>query len=172
MSPPDEDPAEAALWSVLERRLALQGVPEVAIVLRHLVRAVAKGDEPLGPWRRYRFELQQRVSEYSSRNNARTGEALGWFFDVLFERCAPGHNGAACLRTATEVATAPADAHLETAELETHGDAQVFVARWRHLHRGIVVEGDYIQVLVNPRTNKAFAMSRRWRTVDLRPNLR
>ena len=42
----------------------------------------------------------------------------------------------------------------------------VFLARWHHRHEGIPVERDFIQVMINGRTRKAFALHRLWHEID------
>lgn len=158
--------AEAALWATLAGRIEAQGAPEAVLQLRHLVRArLEEEEEPARGPRRIRFSLHQRASEYTVRYNARTGDTMAWFFDGLMERCTAGHDRDACLAAAQSVAQPPPAAEIETAEFEEEGDTAVFVARWRHVVDGVLVDGDYIQVLVNPRTAKPFGMHRRWHDV-------
>src|SRR5688572_32890543 len=97
---------------------------------------------------------------------------MAWFFDALMLRSLPGLAEGPCLEAASAEAAPPDDAELEVATFEEQGDASVFIARWRHVVEGVPVERDYIQVLVNPRTGKPFALHRRWHTVDRRAIVR
>ncbi|MCH9680317.1 MAG: hypothetical protein K0V04_02700 [Deltaproteobacteria bacterium] len=117
--------------------------------------------------RRVRVVQERPMSAYLARYNARTGEPLGWFFDRLMvgsER--GGVPPSECLLEAIEVAQPPEGAVLEHHGYEDLGGSAVFVARWRHEHEGVVVEHDGIEVRVNGRTGKAFALHRRWHEID------
>jgi hypothetical protein len=159
------DTAAEALWALLARRLEIAGAPEVVEHLRDLAQVRVESEEDEGSLVRVRLSLHKRISDYTARYNARTAEQMSWFFDALMEGSQPGQTVAACLDAATAVARPPAGADLELSEMEEQGDATVFVARWRHVRDGIEVEGDYIQVLVNPRTGKAFGFHTKWHDV-------
>lgn len=167
-----EQAAEAALWETFRRRLELQDSSEGVFYLQHVVRAEATESMERGRYSSVRFDLFQRTSDYSSTYNAVTGERFSWLFDLLRQESEPGADEAACLSAAREVAQPPEDATLATAQFESQGGDTVFVARWDHLHDGVPVENDYIQVLVNPKTTRPFAHHRKWHDVDPTPGER
>jgi hypothetical protein len=164
--------AEDAVWATFKWRLEqtgnLEGVPQ----LRRIIRAKLVQSADAGRYTRRRFDLYQRVSDYSTTYNAVSGEQLSWLFDLLRNDSEPGLDAAACLRVSEAVANPPAGAVLDMAEFEEQGDATVFVARWMHLHDGVPVEGDFIQVAVNPSKGQAFAHHRKWHKVDPQPSVR
>ena len=161
-----QEAAEEALWATFRRRLEQTGGAESLLYLRYFVKANLEQVEAAGPYTRYRFGLYQRASEYSAAYNAMSGERLSWLFDLLRAGSEPGLDRDACLRLARAVAQPPSDAVLEAATFDEQGGATVFVARWAHTHDGTPVEGDFIQVLVNPKTGKPFAQHRKWHRVD------
>jgi hypothetical protein len=65
---------------------------------------------------------------------------------------------------ATKVAAPPPDAVLYVAEYDTSSGRPYFRVRWRHVHQGLPVEDDFIEVLVNAKHKKAFSHQRVWRT--------
>jgi hypothetical protein len=154
--------AEAALWAILTRRLESEGAHDALEYLRDEAMARVEEESFDGALVRVRLSLHQRLSDYSASYNARSSEQMSWFFAALMEGAQPGHRADECLETARTTANPPPDAELQIAEIELQADSAVFVARWRHLVDGIEVERDYIQVLVNPRTNKVFAFHRKW----------
>jgi hypothetical protein len=164
--------AEEALWATLSRRLVAQGLGDAVPQLRHLFTARIEEEVGEGALTRIRFGVHQHASRYTARYNARTGELMGWFFHALMQRCESGHDEQACLAAASAVAAPPPDAELEMSAIEQHGEDTVFIGRWRHVHSRIPVEGDYIQVLVNPRTGRPFAFFRKWHAVDRRATAR
>jgi len=56
----------------------------------------------------------------------------------------------------------PDGAERGRAGYEVQGGQPVFVARWRHVHDGVPAERDFIQVSINGRTGKVFAVHRLW----------
>lgn len=172
-----EETAEEAVWATFGRRLEQQGDDEGVFYLRHLVKAELESSIERGPYRTLRFDLSQRMSDYASSYNAITGERLSWLFDALREapeadEAADPPDAAACLAVAREVASPPDGAELVVSDFEDQGGETAFVARWAHVHEGVPVEGDYIQVLVNPGTERAFAHHRKWHEIDPDPSER
>lgn len=159
-------PAEEFLHDVLTRALEARGQADAIQYLRHVVKAVPVAIAAEGRYRRVRFVMFQRFSEYSARYNANTGAAVGWFFDALMTGLSNAKRDAECLKAAEYYATPPKDAKLTVAQYETQSSEPVFVARWEHEHNGIPVERDYIQVLVNGGTGLPFSLQRRWHDVD------
>ncbi len=164
--------AEELIFARMKQALEDQGTPESALYLRHLVSARLESDVREGPYRRVRFKMCQRTSDYTVQLNALTGEQRGWYFAAL--RQDPGRelDPAQALEIATRVAAPPEGAELEHAGYEEQADEPVFVARWRHVVNGIPVERDYIHVLVNGSTGKPFLLQRSWHEVDEEPSWR
>jgi hypothetical protein len=162
-----EDAGEEAVWATLRKRLEVAGKGDAALYLRHHMKLEPDEELRCGRYIQRRYGMYQRVSEYSASFNAVTGAQMSWFFDLLRENSEDGLNEAACMAIAREVAKPPDDAVVETAVFEKHDGASVFIARWSHIHEGIPVENDFIQVLVNPKSGRAFAHHRKWHGVDL-----
>jgi len=119
--------------------------------------------------------IQQRLSDYEVRLNSETGELISWFLDVLAtggDTSMPPQEG---LELALRAGSVPDEgAELEASGYETMADRTFFRARWKHLHEGFEVEGDYIEVLMNGAARRPFAVSRVWRepNLDGRPRVR
>jgi hypothetical protein len=79
---------------------------------------------------------------------------------------------AAALELATQDAQPPETAVLSQSGYENAGGRVFFRALWDHVHSGIPVERDYIQVLINARAPKAFSWSRHWHEPDGTPSER
>jgi len=162
---PAREAAEEAVWATIRRRLERAGGAESVLYMQHLLKAHLEGEEAAVPYTTYRFGLYQRLSEYSAAYNAVTGERMSWLFDLYRENSGPGMDAETCMGIARAVAEPPPDNVVETAQFEEQGGDMVFVARWAHLHEDTPVEGDFIQVLVNPRTGKVFSHHRKWHRV-------
>lgn len=159
--------AEQYIWENMGRQLEKQGQGEAAGQLQHHLRALLENvkEEP-GGLRVYRFELQHRVSDYSVKLNANDGSLMGWQFSLLGEDSRGDVGSERAQAAANEAAQLPPNAFLETARFEDAADRKVFLARWIHKENDVPVERDYIQVLVNSKTARAFFFSRKWHTVD------
>lgn len=74
---------------------------------------------------------------------------------------------AEALAIAARLIDIPADAELVSFRHEEFADGGHRVARldWRHMHRGLRVDGDYLWVAIHPTTQRLVAMSRKWRTL-------
>lgn len=165
--------AEPVVWSTLQRDLERQGNPEAVLYMQYWVKAVPAGAaQPAGKFKRVPFKLHQRLSDYSARYNAESGEQLSWLFSALMQE--PGRKMDVKTGTAIakDVAKPPADAELAVAEYDDHDASPVFIARWIHKINGVPVERDFIQVLVNGNTKKAFALHRKWHAIDPKPTVR
>ncbi len=157
------------VFGVLRNDLERQQTPDAALYLRHLIQAQVESVKPEGLLRRVRFEMRHRVSDYSVQLNALTGEPMGWYFSALAADPADTIEAQRALEIASQVAAPPAGATLEQAAYEEQAEQPVFVARWAHLEGGVVVERDYIQVLVNGASGRAFALRRRWHALNTAP---
>lgn len=161
------DIAEQFLWDVCKRELEARGHADAAMYLQHSIKARLIEVSPEGAYAKVSFAMHHRFSEYSAHFNAATGEATGWFFDALTQGLKNSKRETECLKAAEYFAKPPADAKLTVAEYEVQSNSPVFVARWEHVHKGVLVERDFIQVLVNGGSGYPFALHRRWHSVDL-----
>ncbi|WP_224363349.1 hypothetical protein [Hyalangium versicolor] len=164
--------ARATVFRVLERDLERQGTPEAVQYLQYLIQARPEAVERKGTYKRVTFGMHQRISEYSTKYSPVTGAQNSWLFPAFAERCGRGLTKAQALEVAQKVAQPPEDAVLEVADYEEQAGEAVFVARWGHVVNGVRVERDYIQVLVNGALGRAFALHRKWHTVDEEPSWR
>ncbi|MEO6094817.1 MAG: hypothetical protein ABIW76_03720 [Fibrobacteria bacterium] len=161
--------AESHLWDYLRSRLEKTPQPEAAQYLQHFLKAQAgepkvRGDLTLVP-----FDMYHRVSDYTCKLDAMTGENLGWHFEVLAQDPGDSVPVDKALEAATAEADLPKGAVLKVSEYEQVGDAPVFIARWEHEEDGIPVERDYIHVLVNGKSGRPFARYRKWHALRFTP---
>lgn len=164
----------------LRRRLEAAAVSADAADLTRLVSfepipmAAAAPEPASGPDAQtlVRYELGFRRGDVSVELNAHDGQPLSWLFAKLAEGDGPPPAPAAALATATAAADPPADAVLTQSGYEELGGKPVFVAHWEHHHEGVVVERDYIRVLVSGGSGRVFAVHRRWHAVDFNPTER
>jgi len=164
--------AEAALWKIVTAAVEAQGKPEAALYVQHLLQAECEKVTREGPYKRVHFNLYQRLSDYVASYNARTGQQMSWFFGALADDSDSSLDESDCLERAREVADPPAGAVQTAAGYQEYGGRKVFLARWAHEHKGIPVERDYIQVLVNGKHGRPFALHRKWHEVDTDPGQR
>jgi hypothetical protein len=168
------DPGIAAARETVFRLLAAalerhEGGSEALLYLRHILSARFEGERREGRVRRVRMRLYQRTSDYSVQLSAVTGEQRGWHFHELGRSSDDAVEPARALEIARVAAEPPEGAELEHSGYEEQGGEPVFVARWRHIVNGIPVERDFIHVLVNGSTGKAFLVQRCWHAVDENP---
>lgn len=161
-----------AFWEIMRQRLEAQGAPEAALYLEYHLKAVPTGEELQGGRRRIQLDLYQRISDYTSRYNANSGERIAWHFDALRDDAARDLPESEALSIASKTAEPPRDAVLEVAEYEEHGGEPVFIARWKRELDGVPVERDAIHALVNGATGKVFSFYKRWREVSEQPSER
>lgn len=174
MAAAPHDPGIAAAEETVFRLLAAalerqEGGSEALLYLRHILSARVEGEKREGGLRRVRLRLYQRTSDYSVQLSAITGEQRGWHFHELGRDSDDTLDAARALEIAVAAAAPPADAELEHSGYEEQGGEPVFVARWRHLVKGIPVERDFIHVLVNGSTGKPFLVQRSWHAPDEKP---
>ncbi len=105
--------AEDFAFGRIQDALEEQGTPEAALYLRHLITARVASDVREGPYRRVRFKMCQRTSDYTVQLNAVTGEQRGWYFAALREGPDRLLEPAQALEIATRVAAPPEGAELE-----------------------------------------------------------
>jgi hypothetical protein len=164
--------AEPVVWDALKADLWNRGQADQALTLQHQRRALLDRVVDEGPYRRVRFILWDRLSDYSAQYNTVTGEPLSWLFGALLRGSSDEMDKEEGLALAQEAAQPPPEAVLEQADYQVQGGQPVFVVRWAHHHDGIPVERDYIQALVNGATRRVVAVHRKWHEVDPAPSAR
>ena len=174
---PEDDPlavenAEAFLWETISRILQSVGEDMPPDALKTWLQARPESLRHDGGFKRIRFALYHPLADYLAEYNARTGEQMSWRFSVLREGLKRRLDEEVCLDVAREAAQLPADAVLKAYGYEDIGNEPVFSARWSHIHQGLPVEGDYIEVFVNGETGKAYALHRKWHQIDMIPSER
>jgi len=162
----DRARAEGVVWNVLKQTLEQQGAHEAVLYLQYWLQASVGEVAEEGPYTRVRFNMHQRLSTYSARYNANTGDRVSWLFEALMDNPGRVVSEEVCLEAARHVVELPPEAVLEAAQYEEQAGMPVFIARWGHRHLGIPVERDYIQVLVNGKTGKPFALHSKWHAID------
>jgi hypothetical protein len=155
------------IWEYLRRRLETEGEAEAALQLQHYLMARLAGRLKTGQLETLQFNMFQRVSDYSVLLNAEDGELMGWSFPLLAEDPGKTVSVDEATKKAEAVAMPPPGAVLTDALYDEIGDAPVFIARWEHHEESVPVERDYIQVLVNGKSGRPFALSQKWHEVNL-----
>ena len=169
---PEVRAAEPVVWSVYRRELEARGNAEETLYLQHLLKAIPKEVQAKGDYKHVPFDIYQRLSDYSARYNVQTGEQMSWIFHALMEEPGRRMEPQAGIAAAEAAAQPPEDAVQELAEYQEQGGNPVFVVRWTHHVSGVPVERDFIQALVNGRTEKVFAVHRKWHEIDEKPKVR
>jgi hypothetical protein len=164
--------AKEWLFNLLKAELENRGQGESAEYLQQILRLVPSAKTAALTGNSISLTLQQRISEYEVRLNSQTGELISWFADFLSTNGDLSMPPNEALALAGAVATPPKDAELEVAGYETMADRSFFRARWIHRVQGLIVEGDYIEVLINGAARRPFSVSRIWRQPNLTPKPR
>lgn len=168
--------AEPVVWDSLRRILAADGNPQAQLYLQELVKVgspqVLDAEIQGRRFKRVRFSVFQLISDYNARFNANSGHPLSWFVGSLMENGGDAMPESEGLEVARRVARPPADAVLEQVGYEEVNGEPVFVARWVHRVNDILVEPDYIHVLINGRTRQPFALRTHWHTPAPQPSVR
>lgn len=159
--------AERWYFDLLRREIEDKGPAEAAQHLRHFVALSLEPDAKDAFGQPLRLALHHRVTECSVRLNRNSGALISWYLDFLAKEGDTTMPAADALQLALKTAAPPPDARLAQAAYETMADRTFFRARWNHEHEGLPVEGDYIEVLVNGKFGKVFALSRVWRAPNL-----
>lgn len=159
--------AEQFYFAHLRRVAAGQGPDVPEAVLRRALRTSVLEERREDGGTRVKLCLQVRTTDVRVRLNAVTGELISWYVPVLAENGNRDTPLEALRETAARLACPPEGAVLRAARYEEVGNRVVFVNRWEHELQGVVVEGDYIEVLLNGRTGRPFSFARQWRTPDL-----
>jgi hypothetical protein len=169
---------ERFAWKQIERKLAASGVlPAQGALARFvsIVRQALPGERdgatpaPAGAGETQtltRFALYFRRADMTVELNANTGEPMSWICSKFADGNAPLTPPEA-MRVAEAAAKLPPNAVLLQQGYEDMGGRPVFVAHWEHREDGVLVERDYIRVLVSGHSGRVFAIQRRWHDVDL-----
>jgi hypothetical protein len=168
-SPGESAAAIAERWymDLLRREVAAKGPPEAAEHVSHFISTSLEVGTPDQFGTPLRLALWQSVSECSVRLNRVNGELISWYLDFLAKEGDTSMPKDEALKLATATASPPQQAKLVEADYETMADRTFFRARWDHFEDKVQVDGDYIEVLVNGRFRKAFALSCVWRSPNL-----
>ena len=118
-----------------------------------------------------RLAIYFRRADLTVELNANTGEPMAWICSDFADGNAPLTPPEA-LRLAESAAELPPGAVLAHQGYEDLGGRPVFVAHWEHREQGILVERDYLRVLVSGHSGRIFAIQRCWHQVDLAPSVR
>lgn len=108
----------------------------------------------------------KNISTYYAKYNSENEEKIGYMFSALNEGSDPNFSKAKCMIIAENEAHPPLGAKEVLSEFQKVGEGELFVARWHHFYKGIWVESDFIQVMVNRATGKIFGHQRHWHDVD------
>ena len=103
--------------------------------------------------------------------NANTGEPMSWICSKFADGNTPLTPPEA-LRLAAAAVELPPGAALAHQGYEDIGGRPVFVAHWEHREDGVLVERDYLRVLVSGYSGRVFAVQRCWHAVDFLPSER
>ncbi|MFO0756136.1 MAG: hypothetical protein U0359_06575 [Byssovorax sp.] len=160
--------AEDFFFALLAREAAQRGadLPEESL-RAELSLTVAREAHAQDGTTSLTFDLAQRLSDLTIELDAETGALFSYYLDFLAaggDRSLPEDEA---LALATAIAAPPPGAVLERAGYEARGPRIMYRARFRHEADGLPVEGDFIEVLVNGKNRRAFALTRRWRTPRL-----
>jgi len=158
--------AEIGLWNLLKKNLESRNQNDAVFYLRHFIKPVSEYVSENGKYKEVGFTMYKRISDYSVQQNSTSGELFSWYFDKLREKSTRKLKADECLRIASAIALPAAGARLEESGYEKLGNDFIFSARWAHSHNEIIVEGDFIQVMVNGETGVPFSFSQKWHVVD------
>lgn len=163
---PSASPIErATTWylAMLERERSAAGRPVSAADLGEHLRLRPTEGASVQDGSPMTLGVYSRLSDCSIRLNATTGDTISWYLDFLAVGCDASMPPSDAVALATQVAEPPADAVLDESGYDIVATRSFFRVRWKHVRDGIPVEGDYIEVLINGKHRKAFALSKVWR---------
>ncbi|MBN4052599.1 hypothetical protein JYT82_00640 [bacterium AH-315-K20] len=175
----------AADWwyGMIRKELMLKGEPEAAADVERMLRVTPKRDQEhhglsntehpaaaggtaTGQDSDDSFTVASSLGDIIVRLNSATGETLSWIIERLSEDGDASAAPEELLALGTAIAKPPLDAERSQAGYEVVGNTTVFRIRWEHRHKGLLVEGDFLEVLINAKLGKVFAMTRLWRIPD------
>jgi hypothetical protein len=177
------DVAKAFYFQMLEREIVAAKQPD-AVPLLHATarlrslseRLVPGSTDPLKGSSPPRVELSlalaHRLTEYDIRVDGETGELISWYLDFLAVEGDESTPPDEAVGVATRTAHPPPDTKISHSAYETMGGRTVFRVRWSHEHEGLLVEDDFIEVLVNGKARLPFSMTWRYHTPKIAPGPR
>jgi hypothetical protein len=165
------DAARAFFFDLLRRELVARGDAQAPDELDDRLRLVPLREEALTPGDdgaeapvRLRCGVDQRLGEMSVELDGESGELFSWFLDFLAADGDRSMPEGEALALATREAAPPEGARLESAGYEAQGGYTHYRARWAHVHEGLRVEGDFLELRINGANRSVFSFTRRWRT--------
>jgi hypothetical protein len=165
--PPAAKAADEAFFNLISRELEAAGQAEAIPHIRDVLKLRVDMENGASTNNSLEMTLSQKLTDYSLRLNATTEEIVSWYIYFLAENCTDKIVSDQALKIAEETAKLPVDAQLKIAQFESTSGRTIFRARWGHSLHGLVIEGDFIEVLVNGNIRCAFAYCRNWRVPDL-----
>jgi hypothetical protein len=112
-----------------------------------------------------RHAVYFRRADVSVELNGNTGEVLSWSCQKLAEGSTP-LTPAEAMQVAEAAGQPPPGALLIQHGYEDMAGTPVFVARWEHREDGVLVERDYLRVLVSGHSGRVFSIQRCWHAID------
>lgn len=172
--------ADRFYFDMLARECVAAKEPDAVPHLRKLLRLRSIAETPIaGPMdpltkqheKHFKLELAltHRLTDYEIRLEGETGEVISWYLDFLSVEGDDTMSRDDAIKAATTIAAPPADTTLVHADYETMADRTVFRARWSHTHDGLVVDGDFLEVLLNGKARMPFAHTRRYHVPKISP---
>lgn len=114
-----------------------------------------------------KFDVCQLISNFNVQHNAVSGAFMSYFFDALMDEKPKKLSEEECLKISGQAANLQQGAVLDTCGYEKHGGYENFIARWRHDHNSILVEKDFVHVVMNGRTGKVISVVNKWHEVNV-----
>ena len=110
--------------------------------------------------------LREFFAGITVRLDADTGQLLSWLIPKRYERADETTiNEERVKQLASEVVEIPGDAEIEEIIQEQEPDSHISNVIWRHVVNGLEVEGDFISVQINSKTQEVVSMTRIWNAV-------
>ncbi len=180
----DAGQSSADWWyGMIRKELMLRGEPEAAAGVEQMLRVTLKqeqqqqapsraaqpaaaGNAVIRPGAEETFTLSSSLGDIVVRLNSATGELISWIIERLSEDGDASAPYEELLALGSAVAKPPPDAERTQAGYEVVGNTTIFRIRWEHRHKGLRVEGDFLEVLINAKLGKVFALTRLWRIAD------
>ena len=110
--------------------------------------------------------LREFFAGITVRLDADTGQLLSWIIPKRYEGAAETTiNEERVKQLASEVVEIPGDAEIEEMVQEQEPDSHISNIIWRHVVNGLEVEGDFISVQINSKTQEVISLSKIWNAV-------
>lgn len=154
------------LFNLMTRELESRDQGEAALQLKSLLRLDTKYVSAENDRTKLEYQMSQRLTEYEVRYDGANGELISWYIDFLAVEGDTSMPEKEAQALAERVALPPEEAKLEESGYVSMGDRDAFMSRWEHYEQGLLVEGDYIQVLINAKIGQPFSYTRVWRQPD------